>query len=170
MSARDVILDLVKKHKPKNYVEVGCWEGVLLDRVKELVPDIWGVDPHKLEYNEFGEYSCRMGAQSEISQNDLDKIAQKLTERFGDRYIRATSSEAVNNFKDDSLDFVFIDAIHDEAHVKEDIKLWLPKVKVGGIIAGDDFKPKRFTGLCSGVMQSLVEFNIIGVVWYKIKQ
>jgi predicted O-methyltransferase YrrM len=48
------------------------------------------------------------------------------------------SSFAVSKFSDDSLDMVFIDANHETAAVTRDIQAWLPKVKAGGIIAGDD--------------------------------
>jgi predicted O-methyltransferase YrrM len=42
-------------------------------------------------------------------------------------------------FKDNYFDFVFIDASHDYANVKSDIETWMPKVKPGGILGGDDY-------------------------------
>ncbi len=53
--------------------------------------------------------------------------------------IRGDSSESASGFEDRSLDFVYIDAAHDYTSVVKDIKAWLPKVKVGGTIAGHDY-------------------------------
>ncbi len=53
--------------------------------------------------------------------------------------IRKTSLEAAPQIKDGSLDFVYIDASHDYSHVIADIETWVPKVKQGGIVAGDDY-------------------------------
>lgn len=50
------------------------------------------------------------------------------------------SNFAAKCFDDRSLDMVFIDADHSTKNVIEDISLWLPKVKPGGIIAGDDYE------------------------------
>ena len=41
--------------------------------------------------------------------------------------------------KDGSLDFVYIDGLHDFGSVKQDIAAWWPKVKVGGFIGGHDY-------------------------------
>lgn len=49
------------------------------------------------------------------------------------------SVEVAQNYKDASLDFVFIDGAHTYDAVVADIKAWLPKVKPGGIIAGHDY-------------------------------
>jgi hypothetical protein len=49
-----------------------------------------------------------------------------------------TSLEAAKLYPDNSLDFVLIDASHDYPSVHADILAWLPKVKSGGILAGDD--------------------------------
>jgi hypothetical protein len=49
-----------------------------------------------------------------------------------------TSQEASCKFQDNSLDYVYIDAGHSHAEVTSDISLWLPKVRVGGILAGHD--------------------------------
>jgi len=54
--------------------------------------------------------------------------------------IRMPSVEAAVLYKDESLDFVFIDAAHDYVNVVNDIKEWLPKVKKRGVLSGHDFK------------------------------
>jgi predicted O-methyltransferase YrrM len=48
------------------------------------------------------------------------------------------SLNASRKFQDRSLDMVFIDGNHSTAAVTNDIDVWLPKVKKGGVIAGDD--------------------------------
>lgn len=53
--------------------------------------------------------------------------------------LKSDSEKAADKFKDGSLDFVFLDAGHDYATVRRDIEAWLPKVRVGGIIGGDDY-------------------------------
>lgn len=65
--------------------------------------------------------------------------------------IRKPSVEAANDFEDNSLSFVFIDASHDYESVKNDINAWYPKMKSGGTLAGHDwnFPP---------VMQAVKEF------------
>jgi predicted O-methyltransferase YrrM len=57
-----------------------------------------------------------------------------------------TSKEAAMIIKA-KLDLVFIDALHDEARVDEDIQLWAPKVRPGGVVCGHDYENKRFPGV-----------------------
>lgn len=45
---------------------------------------------------------------------------------------------AADMFEDESIDFMFIDGDHSTEAVLRDIEIWLPKVKKGGILAGDD--------------------------------
>lgn len=45
---------------------------------------------------------------------------------------------AASMFEDESIDFMFIDGDHSTEAVLRDIEMWLPKVKKGGILAGDD--------------------------------
>lgn len=53
--------------------------------------------------------------------------------------IRKTSQDALGDFEDESLDFVYIDANHDFPNFTFDLHYWLKKIKPGGIMSGHDF-------------------------------
>jgi predicted O-methyltransferase YrrM len=55
------------------------------------------------------------------------------------RIVPKASEEASGMYKDEMLDFVYIDADHHYPNVISDIKCWLPKVKYNGVIAGHDY-------------------------------
>jgi methyltransferase family protein len=52
--------------------------------------------------------------------------------------LRGYSSRIVSQFEDNQLDWVYIDGNHDFEHVSEDIRLWYPKVRPGGLVSGHD--------------------------------
>jgi predicted O-methyltransferase YrrM len=53
--------------------------------------------------------------------------------------MRMASLEAARHFENASCDLVMIDAAHDYDSVMADIAAWWPKVKPGGMLAGDDY-------------------------------
>jgi hypothetical protein len=53
--------------------------------------------------------------------------------------IRGKSSTVSKLFNDESLDFIYIDANHAYDYVKEDIDIWYPKLRRGGILSGHDY-------------------------------
>lgn len=55
------------------------------------------------------------------------------------KIIRNWSENAVKKFKNESLDFVYIDGSHDYNSATQDIKNWSRKVRRGGIVAGHDY-------------------------------
>ena len=57
--------------------------------------------------------------------------------------IRKRSLDGVKDFADNSLDFVYIDGLHDFENVKSDIEAWYQKVRIGGILGGHDYTHKR---------------------------
>jgi len=82
---------------------------------------------------------------SNVNQKEHDEAyascCATLTE-YGQRskILREFSVNAAAKFQDGFLDFVYIDARHDYRSVTADLNAWYPKVKVGGIIAGHDYK------------------------------
>src|SRR4030067_1273969 len=57
--------------------------------------------------------------------------------------IKKFSMDAVKDFEDNSLDFVYIDGAHDFKNVADDVCEWTKKVRIGGIVYGNDFKRSK---------------------------
>lgn len=58
-------------------------------------------------------------------------------------FMRMKSGEAAKLIPDGVFDFVFIDADHSYEAVKEDIQVWRPKLKPGGLLCGHDIHMKQ---------------------------
>jgi cephalosporin hydroxylase len=63
------------------------------------------------------------------------------------------SYNVVDEFEDNSFDFIYIDASHTYEDTKKDIELYLPKVKKGGIIGGHDYQQDEFPGVKKSVLE-----------------
>ena len=82
-----------------------------------------------------------------VAQNVQDRYFQETKQRlkkFESRgvelhYIRDYSTNGHQEIADNSLDFVYIDARHDYQAMQQDLALFWPKLKCGGIFAGHDF-------------------------------
>lgn len=55
--------------------------------------------------------------------------------------IEKPSVEAAVAFDDGSMDFVYIDAQHEDPWAHEDVATWWPKIRPGGMLAGHDYTP-----------------------------
>ncbi len=108
---------------------------------------IYGVDPLIFE---------SWNVPFEIEDFDLHykSVCQSL-DPYGERVeiIRKTSVDGSKDFENKSLDFVFIDAIHEYKECLEDITVWEPKVKSGGYIMGHDWDHPNFPGVESAVRE-----------------
>ena len=94
---------------------------------------------------------------SDVEHEKRYKQTLQNIQKFLGRYeiIRKFSVDAARIFKDNSLDFVYIDANHTYKAVTEDLISWYPKVKCGGIVAGHDFIDR---GTRFGVKRAVKDF------------
>lgn len=97
-------------------------------------------------------------------KNALNPIWDKLNISVIQNY----SVEASKYYKDNSLDFVFIDGDHSYNAVKDDIKNWLPKLKRSGLIAGHDYTDEYKYGVVPAVNDSFDKkiINVSKSSWY----
>lgn len=134
-------LDFVRWIRELGYkrgVEIGVdhadFSKIMVDNNTQLT--LYGVDPY-LKYDEYHEYD---------SQEQMDDIYRQAKEKMGNYIldgnyilIRKKSMDAVKDFKDESLDFVYIDGNHEDEFPYMDIVEWAKKIKKGGMIAGHDY-------------------------------
>ncbi len=65
------------------------------------------------------------------------------------------------------LSFVWIDAVHDYSHCKEDIAAWLPLIRPGGMIGGHDHTPS-WPGVEQAVREAFPDgYEVRGSSWLK---
>jgi len=82
--------------------------------------------------------------------------------------IQSFSHIAADLYADNSLDFVFVDACHYYEGVKKDLIKWLPKMKIGSIIAGHDYNPISWPGVVRAVNESFTkdQIQLMGECWF----
>ncbi len=97
---------------------------------------LWLVDP----WIHLSDYLDSFNASDQIMERRF-LITQKKLASWISRveFLRDRSENAVTYFRDESCDFVYIDANHSYKHVTNDLNLWYPKVKKGGLLAGHDY-------------------------------
>lgn len=78
-------------------------------------------------------------ARSQASQDKVYEGAKENAKRFGFKLLKLKSLEAVDRFRDASLDFVNIDGDHTFDAAVQDIIRWTPKVRPGGLILCHDY-------------------------------
>jgi len=127
-----------------NYgAEVGVREGVFSEILCKANPNL-----KLLSIDYWGPY--RKGTTQEIA-NKRHVIAIKKLKPYNATIIHKTSMEALNDVEDNSLDFVYIDAMHSFDDVMMDIICWSRKVRHGGIVSGHDYAHAYQQGVVNAV-------------------
>lgn len=129
----------------QRFVEVGCWKGKsvvclgveIINSQKCITVDAidtWeGSEEHLNVESPFYEPLLK---QKDGLYNHFLKNIEPLKQII--RPVRMNSVDAAQTYDNSSLDFVFVDASHDYENVIKDIRAWLPKIKVNGVLAGHD--------------------------------
>jgi len=169
------ILGLGRRTKPRELLlrsyarggvgaEIGVFRGDFSEQILLHVRphrlhliDPWKFEPAP-EYERSVYGRARAGGQSE-----LDAIYRSVRERF-DHEIqvgtvvihRVPSEAAATSFADEYFDWVYIDGNHLYEFVMRDLESYYPKVKPGGLIAGDDYGLKGWWD--NGVKRAVDEF------------
>jgi tetratricopeptide (TPR) repeat protein len=142
------VYDLAVKECPEGvFVEVGAFLGrstaYLASKIRDLPVKLYVVDTWQGSGGADTRGDVQYAPWLQKHQGDLFDAFFDNMERCGVLHfltpLRMPSIQAAKLFPAGSIDFCFIDAAHDYASVKADLGAWFPKIRSGGIIAGDDY-------------------------------
>lgn len=131
--------------------EIGVWAGAFA--AKNLASwqgeHYWMIDAWGHRNND----SKRVGELSDNNEEDVHHLkrmnsAATITATWASKrtLLRSFSVPAASQFEDNSLDWIYVDALHTQYAVDQDLIAWWPKLKVGGMMSGDDFADKGEPG------------------------
>jgi len=142
-------------------IEIGVWKGEFSSTILELLePDtLVLIDPwtHMVDTSHSEAFVGRTNASK------MDRIFAQVKNKFEQEIsagrvelIRDFSVPALKNFNDGSISFAYVDGDHSYDGVKADLAALFPKMKVGGIMAFDDYHRRGWWG--DGVIRAINEF------------
>lgn len=117
--------------------EIGVSKGRYARAMCQGIPGLklYCVDP----WEAYPDYVEQHDEAGQKLLNELLEVTKERLAPYDYEIIRKYSMDAVKDFKDESLDFVFIDGNHSFEYVVDDIAAWSKKVRKGGIVAGHDY-------------------------------
>jgi len=125
----------------RTLAEIGVFKGAFASQMLEACPSIeryYMIDPWALlpDWNKPANF--RGKDFEDIYQEAMDATAFAAEKRV---VLRGTTKDMADEIPDASLDFAYVDGDHTLRGMTIDLIKVLPKMKPGGIIAGDDFTP-----------------------------
>jgi hypothetical protein len=114
--------------------EIGVLKGEFSVKFCQVGIKMYAIDPW---------LACHRYHQGNIKkQEEQDKVFEEasfLLKPYDCTIIKKSSEDALVDFEDESLDFVYIDANHSFKHIAFDLHEWSLKVRKGGVISGHDY-------------------------------
>lgn len=158
---RQATTDLALRYSPKIVVEVGVYEGALSRMLAALpsLEQLHVIDSWDGYYSRFGDEHMEKTAASVIAWGATQPKVMVH---------RLDSSDAALLFEDETVDFFHTDGDHSLAGIRRDIRMWLPKVKRGGILSGDNYEAQT---VAQGVNELLPHRQLLanGRLWWALK-
>ena len=128
--------------------EIGVHVGESFLTLLQTCPNIsklYGVDPY-VPYIDYLKEEGQSFDPMVVDEKEIEyiKLVSYHRQKFSGHkdkivFYEMDSIEASKKVEDKSLDFIFIDSYCSFEQAKDDIKVWYPKVKDGGIFAGHDW-------------------------------
>ena len=142
-------------------IEIGVWHGDFSATILDLVkPEkLYLIDPWANVTDE--SHSEAFVGRTEDGKMDriFAKVQARYAQEIGDgrvEIIRDWSVPALDRFAPDSIDFAYVDGDHSYDGVRADLAALFPKMRVGGVMAFDDYHRRGWWG--DGVIRAINEF------------
>ena len=131
VAAGGYLFPLITQSHPKNCLAMDAWSEEVCPYYSQDKHDRNLTHVHKI----FKDVKKWAGTSLDVVKGDHDLL--------------------VDNYEDESFDFIYIDTDHSYKVTESCIRLWWPKVKKGGILAGHDYNSRN---KLYGVVEAVDEF------------
>jgi hypothetical protein len=135
----DLWIQIINQASPKNVAEIGVWKGDFAAQILSQCPSIQEylmVDPWATLPDWNKPFNVSAEAFTEVYEEAMMQTEFASQKRV---VLKGKTKDVIDEIEDESLDFVYIDGDHTLRGITMDLILILPKVRPGGLIAGDDF-------------------------------
>lgn len=190
MSARQAAVELIRAENFTCGAELGVWRGDRAWAILDSCPSVASlllVDPWEEARNRFplrpwersptrmpdGLYHCTMG-EPHAEQADLDRMAATVIDMaaaYGPTRVtvhREAAERLVHTIADASLDFILIDGVHLAGWIRSMLHAWTPKVRPGGVVAGDGANDRvLFPAIQESISGLSAGLVTIGDFWWR---
>jgi predicted O-methyltransferase YrrM len=141
------IMDLVDQYRPAVTVELGTWKGASAIALARLVRT-WGGVVYCIDT---WTGAARGGKAGTVSGTPamLLECATNLVAAGVAPVIRLipTRTDMAAALWSLPIDFLYVDADHTKASARADLDGWWPHLRVGGLVAGDDYDSPLYPGV-----------------------
>ena len=177
LESANLFLDQIYKNRPKNFLEVGVFQGVTARNVCEVLKEIYqnefkyiGIDlfsssnlaydnkEHTLKHskisNPFKNFYFNFLRKEDLNSK---KAVSRLLKKFNNNIslYEGYSDKILNSIDISYIDMVFLDGGHSYETVKKDLKILITKLKKNKIIICDDYDLKSY-----GIKRAVDEFRL----------
>lgn len=135
LKKREDFSELLERLDYKTAIEIGVRNGIFAEKLLKRWPSFetyYGIDPYAVRkvVNE----SIEIEFQDEL----YESVKEKIKEIGGPRahLIRNSSLSVVKKFIDNSIDFIYLNGLHDFCTVSAELEAYYPKLRCYGIMAG----------------------------------
>ena len=165
-NSAQLLLKEIENHKPKNFLEVGVFQGVtsrnvceILNKLHENNFNYYGVDlfedtdeetdlkestsKHNKISNPFKHFLFNIILKQNL--NSIESV-NKLLSKFKNniQLIKGLSHDALKKVNLSEIEFIFLDGGHAYETVKEDLRIILKDIKKNMVIICDDYDQEGY--------------------------
>lgn len=120
----------------------------------QLTRPTWGGEHAQFGRDLGGPFSAFVHSMRTHAPEELERL----------NVLRCRSADAAKMIGPCSM--VLIDGSHNYEDVAQDIALWRPHLRPGGLLAGDDWSETDFPGVCRAVRENVPGYQTRGTTWW----
>lgn len=117
----------------KTGAEIGVYKGDFTQQFLDVGLKVYAIDPWEI-------YDGYLHHKGQKRQDFVYGHATRALSKYSKcQIMRKKSMDALSDFEDGSLDFVYIDGNHEFRYFADDVYEWEKKVRPGGVVSGHDY-------------------------------